>query len=280
MPDSQKWWDEFWSNSPSSRPSGRDTRETWYDLVWKVGYEYWEDVFKNNAPGHSMLECGCGSGKISAYFARKGYRCTLLDYSRQGIAVARNQFGELSLKGAYVIGDIRRLCFPDGKFDIVFSGGVLEFFPDAEHAIREMVRVLKPGGVFAANMVPDKFSIQTVADLERTIAYSARNLIRGRFREAFKMVRHIPQNYNVQKVPLGEYVRFCENAGLTSVCGAVTSPFPELSLPGFGKEYYSRMMKKLAPQWKRFNRSNSRWTEIWGITYSIYGIKKIEGATK
>lgn len=274
MPDSQKWWDEFWANRASPRPSVRNTHETWDDLVWKANYEYWEDVFETHAPGRSMLECGCGSGKISRHFAQKGYRCTLLDYSRQGIAVAKNHFRELSLKGTFVIGDIRRLCFPDGKFDMVFSGGVLEFFPDAEHAIREMVRVLKPGGVFAANMVPDKFSIQTIADLERTVACSAKNLFRGRFREVFKMVRHIPPSYNVQRVPLGEYVRFCENAGLTSVHGAVTSPFPELSLPGFGKEYYSRMMKRLVPQWKRFNQSNSRWTEIWGIVFSIYGIKK------
>jgi len=179
-----------------------------------------------------------------------------------------------SLRADYVIGDIRRICIADGKFDIVFSGGVLEFFPDAEHAIREMVRVLKPGGVFAANMVPDKISIQTVADLERTVANSARNLMKGRFRDAFKRVRHVPRDYDVQRVPLREYVRYCENAGLTSVSGAVTSPFPELSLPGVGKDYYSRMMRKMIPQWKRFNRSKSRWTEIWGIAYSIHGIKK------
>lgn len=274
MHDSQKWWDEFWAKSAPSRTPDRIFRDTWYDLVWRASYEYWEDVFETHAPGRSMLECGCGSAKISSHFARKGYRNTLLDYSSEGIAVARKHFRELSLDGSYVIGDIRRLCFPDGKFDIVFSGGVLEFFPDAEDAIREMVRVLKPGGVFAANMVPDKFSIQTIADLERTIANSARNLFRGRFREVFKMVRHIPVDYNVQRTSLGEYVRFCENAGLVSVCGAVTSPFPELSLPDFGKEFYFRMMKKMIPQWKSFNRSRSRWTEIWGIAYSIHGIKK------
>jgi len=274
MPNSQKWWDDFWTNQAHLRSVDRETHETWYDLVWKAGFEYWEDIFETHAPGRSMLECGCGSGKISRYFAQKDYRCTLLDYSGQGLAVAKNHFRELSLTGTFVIGDIRRLCFPDEKFDIVFSGGVLEFFPDAEPAIREMVRVLKPGGVFAANMVPNKFSIQTIADIERTIAYAVRNLIGGRLREVFKMVRHIPASYNVQHVPLREYIRFCENAGLTSVHGTVTSPFPELALPGFGKDFYARMMKKLVPQRKRFDQSKSRWTEIWGITYSIYGIKK------
>jgi len=96
--DSKKWWDEFWTNRACPHASKRHVQETWYDLVWNISYEHWEEVFDAIAPGRSMLECGCGSGKISLHFARRGYRCTLLDYSRQGIAVARNNFRALSLR--------------------------------------------------------------------------------------------------------------------------------------------------------------------------------------
>ena len=274
MGDSQQWWDEFWTRETSNSRAAGGTDETWYDLVWKVGLEFWHDLFEELAPGRKMLECGCGSARISRYMAHHGYQCTLIDYSEKALYIGKNGFDSLCLDGRFVIGDINHLCFPDGYFDIVFSGGVLEFFDDIQKPVDEMVRVLKPGGVFAANMVPRKFSIQTIADFERTLAYSFRNLVRGRFGDVFKRVQYVPPNYNVNSMSLQDYIDSCTQAQLEPVVGLVTSPFPELALPQMGKRLYARIMKRLLPQWRKFNLSKSHWTEIWGATYTVYGIKK------
>lgn len=47
---------------------------------------------------------------------------------------------------SHVIGDVHRLPFRDGSFDLVFSQAVLEHVADPRWAVQEMVRVLKPGG--------------------------------------------------------------------------------------------------------------------------------------
>jgi ubiquinone/menaquinone biosynthesis C-methylase UbiE len=274
MANTQKWWDDFWEKQSFPIASGEDNNETWHDLVWKVCFEYWEDIFKTLAPGKKMLECGCGSARVSQYMAQRGFQCTLLDYSESALSLAKKNFEALSLSGTFVAGDINHLSFSDGQFDVVYSGGVLEFFDDAQKPINEMVRILRPGGIFAANMVPNKFSIQTIADIERTLAYSFKNLVRGKIKDACKRVRMIPPDYKVSSMPLLKYVRICEKAGLTSVVGLATSPFPALALPRVGRKIYAAIMKKFIKQWHAFNESKSTWTEVWGITYTIYGIKK------
>ena len=274
MGESQQWWNEFWTRETSNTRDVGGNDETWHDLVWKVGLEFWHDLFEEFAPSRKMLECGCGSARVSRYMAHHGYQCTLIDYSEKALRLGKNAFDALALDGRFIIGDVNHLCFPDEHFDIVFSGGVLEFFDDVQKPVDEMARVLKRGGVFAANMVPRKFSIQTIADFERTLAYSCRNLVRGRFRDVLKRVQYVPSYYHVNSLDLQGYIDSCERAQLKPVDGLVMSPFPELALPRVGKRLYARIMKRFLPQWRKFNLSKNRWTEIWGATYTVYGIKK------
>ena len=81
------------------------------------------------------------------------------------------------------LGDINKLPFEDNSFDIVFSGGVLEYFENYEIPMSEMTRVLRPNGVFAANMVPRKFSIQTIADCAANIGSFFKSYITGNFKK-------------------------------------------------------------------------------------------------
>src|SRR5207244_4081937 len=53
---------------------------------------------------------------------------------------------------SFAVGDIERLAFPDAVFDVVLCMGVLEYV-DADRAIRELVRVTKPGGTLVASML-------------------------------------------------------------------------------------------------------------------------------
>ena len=218
-----------------------------------------------------MLEYGCGSAKVSQYMACRGYDCTLLDYSSTGLGLAQAAFRRLGLEGCFVIGDINQLGLAENQFDIVFSGGVLEFFTDFQQPIREVVRVLKPGGLFAINIVPNKFSVQTLADVERTFVQSAKNMAMRRWHQVFRRVRSVEPS--VSTASLQDYVDCLQAAGLTSISARCTSPFPSLSLGKWGNKLYMNTMRRLLRFWRNFNESPSHWTEFWGITYTIYGFK-------
>lgn len=270
--NSSKWWDDFWTEE-YVQDCSTDQNLSWYDLIWQENYRNWHSIFSQKTSGKKMLECGCGSAKISKFMAGRNYECTLLDCSEKALLCAKQNFLASGLNAEFVLGDINNLDFPDNSFDIIYSGGVLEFFHDVRRPMNEMIRVLKPGGIFAANMVPRKFSIQSIADLERTFIYSVRNMFKRDFKKAFQRVHMVPKEFNVNSLSIADYISLSEDIGLFSVVGRVISPFPNLALPDFGKKIYAKIMKRLIPEWRKFNDSNAAWTKAWGIVYSLYGIK-------
>jgi|GEM_PF-3361543 2-polyprenyl-3-methyl-5-hydroxy-6-metoxy-1,4-benzoquinol methylase len=244
MSTSRHDWEHFWEERLPEQAIFNEDPQTWNDLVWKVCLEDWYLLFQKFSPRMQLLECGCGSAKVSRYMAKRGYQCTMLDYSEEAIYLARTNFEALALTGEFVQGDVNHLPFPDGRFDVVHSGGMLEFFADIQTPIREMVRVLTPGGFFTANIVPNKFSCQTLADMERTLAHSVKCLCRGGL-DAFTVLHHLPPG--VSRAALSDYVRFCEAAGLTSVTGRCITPFPALALGHWGERMYARLLQRMLP---------------------------------
>lgn len=267
----QQWWDEFWRERSFDLSLSNLETESWVNLVWKVGLEEIDTLFKQFAPGKRMLECGCGKATVSHYMKMRGYDCVMLDYSKQAINLAKLSLARNSLKGEFVLGDMYKLPFIDNQFDLVYSGGVLEFFADITNPLREIVRVLKPGGLFVINIVPNKFSCQTLADIERTLAHSLKSFFTFRWREVLVWLKHLPPG--VSHMSLKSYIAAFKSAGLENVSGHCVTPFPSLSLGRIGERVYVRLVKRLLPQWKRFNHSRSRWSEIWGVAYTIHGVK-------
>jgi 2-polyprenyl-3-methyl-5-hydroxy-6-metoxy-1,4-benzoquinol methylase len=101
-----------------------------------------------------VLEVGCGRGSLSAYFADNGAECHLLDISPNAIKIAKASFEKYGLNGNFHIGDCLNLPFDDGRFDVVFSIGLLEHFEDVRLVIEEKHRVLKTGGLMFNYIVP------------------------------------------------------------------------------------------------------------------------------
>jgi ubiquinone/menaquinone biosynthesis C-methylase UbiE len=94
-----------------------------------------------------LLEIGCGMGTDLLQFARGGARCTGVDLTPRSIEITRHRFKLYGAEGEFMISDGERLPFQSESFDVVYSNGVLHHTPDTAGAIREVHRVLRPGGV-------------------------------------------------------------------------------------------------------------------------------------
>jgi SAM-dependent methyltransferase len=113
--------------------------------------------------GDLVLDLGCGFGRHAFEAARRGARVVALDAGADEVARVRGTFGamvdagELALdeaprRAGAVQGDALRLPFADGTFDRVIASEVLEHIPDDVAAMRELARVLRPGGVMAVTV--------------------------------------------------------------------------------------------------------------------------------
>jgi ubiquinone/menaquinone biosynthesis C-methylase UbiE len=93
-----------------------------------------------------LLEIGCGMGSDLLQFARGGARCTGIDLTPRSIEITRHRFRLYGADGDFMISDGECLPFRTESFDVVYSNGVLHHTPDTAGAIREVHRVLRPGG--------------------------------------------------------------------------------------------------------------------------------------
>jgi len=97
-----------------------------------------------------ILEIGCGTGNNLWFAAREGFSVTGIDAAPTAIAFAQRLFAEEKQSGDLAVGFFGDLAFPDASFDLVFDHGALTCTGRsmAEHTIREVHRVLRPGGKF------------------------------------------------------------------------------------------------------------------------------------
>jgi SAM-dependent methyltransferase len=117
--------------------------------------------------GHKVLDIGCGSGRHTA----EAYRCNGItaigaDRNREDLAAARDRLAyhdrlKVHGGGAWCLAaaDALALPFRDQVFDVIVCSEVLEHILDHQRAMREIVRVLKPGGALVVSVprwLPEK----------------------------------------------------------------------------------------------------------------------------
>lgn len=111
-------------------------------------------------PGNRVLDVGAGFGRHAFELARQGMRVVAVDHAASEVAGTRATFGAMIAAGdipparfvGVLRGDATRLPFEGGSFDAVITSEVLEHIPDDTGALAEMIRVLRPGGTFAATV--------------------------------------------------------------------------------------------------------------------------------
>jgi ubiquinone/menaquinone biosynthesis C-methylase UbiE len=96
--------------------------------------------------GDKVLETSVGTGLNFKYLPR-GIRRYGLDLAWDMLANCQENFRRWGMEGELFLGNAERLPFADESFDVVFHTGGINFFSDRAKAIREMIRVAKPGSL-------------------------------------------------------------------------------------------------------------------------------------
>jgi SAM-dependent methyltransferase len=96
--------------------------------------------------GRRVLDVGSGNGYVLSRYAAAGANVYGVDLTETAIGLCRRRFQIVGLPGHFVVGNAESLPFESGQFDCVCSMGVLHHTPDTARAVRELSRVLRPGG--------------------------------------------------------------------------------------------------------------------------------------
>jgi tellurite methyltransferase len=109
-------------------------------------------------PPMAVLDAGCGGGRNLVYVLRSGYEVFAVDQSAEAVAQVRALAARLAPRlpeTNFRAEAVERMSFEGASFDLVISSAVLHFARNEEqwwHMVREMWRVLVPGGLFFARL--------------------------------------------------------------------------------------------------------------------------------
>jgi SAM-dependent methyltransferase len=142
----------FWERTPcgswdATAPEG--TAE-YFEQIERRRYELEPFIHRFAGFGETrdqrVLEIGVGLGTDHVQFARAGARLTGVDLTAHGVDLVRRRLALEGLESDVRQADAEHLPFDDDSFDVVYSWGVLHHTPDTARAVREALRVLRPGG--------------------------------------------------------------------------------------------------------------------------------------
>lgn len=93
--------------------------------------------------GRRILEIGCGTGHWAGFFSELGLEVFGVDLSSGMVRVAQSRGIE---RARFALADASSLPFPSGSFDVGCAITTLEFVSDAQAALEELTRCVRPGG--------------------------------------------------------------------------------------------------------------------------------------
>ncbi len=258
----------------------RDSNQHTHLFEWIKAQQVLRLLHTHDITGGRTLEYGCGAAGISLFLAQHGYATHLSDLSRAALAVAdmtRAHAAAPHNHRSQTVADAMRMPYADGSFDAVMSYGLLEHFTPAEldRLLSESVRVLRPGGLFIADIVPGLRSLNvrtlgtlvgyagSVAAHALTLRWGALGTLHDAYFEPF-----FESTYSDR-----EWVALLQHHPLTQVRVDVCRPFPPLPLSGAAEAAYTRLIRASLPLHHRFDAANNWFTRRWGWMYLASGIR-------
>ena len=228
------------------------------------------------------LEVGCGSGGVSLFFHNtRDWEVSLVDLSDEALTFARRNFRAYArthaqkpaARAAFVKADALTLPYASESFDVVMSFGLLEHFTDIERPIAEQIRVLRRGGLFWADLVPRRFSVETFSYIPARAKKVLQYMLAGKFKE---LIRATEADFYENSYSLDDYVAMLEKCG-----GQVKHALGNRPVTSFGRIpllsdallnfYKTDLVQKW---WKDFDLSNSRFSKWWGAGWWVLASKQ------
>ena len=141
------------------------------EVLSERGYQSWRALLWNQMRGTRILEVGVGTGKNMAYYP-EGAHVTAIDLTPGMLERARTRAATLNLDLDLRLGDVQALDFPDASFDSAVATFVFCSVPDPILGLRELRRVVKPGGqvLLLEHMRSENRSIAALMDLLNPLA--------------------------------------------------------------------------------------------------------------
>jgi ubiquinone/menaquinone biosynthesis C-methylase UbiE len=94
-----------------------------------------------------VLDLGCGPGALTEFLLHQGAQVHAIDFDLDLIKAAVHRTREHAEHARFLVGRVERLPYRDAVFDACMADSILEHVPKWEQTLREVTRVLKPGGV-------------------------------------------------------------------------------------------------------------------------------------
>ena len=127
------------------------TRQADEEMGWRLRML---GIGKDDYKDKTVLDMGCGTGEYALWYASNGAKeVTGVDLSEGSLALANQKKNESAIDNVtFHRMNVLELDFPDNSFDYVYSVGVLHHTGDPETGLKEMCRVVKPGGVIVISL--------------------------------------------------------------------------------------------------------------------------------
>lgn len=214
--------------------------------------------------GKDVLEIGVGMGADHLEWAKaRPKSLTGIDLTDRAVEFTRARLTAYGFEPNVMAADAENLPFADGSFDIVYSWGVLHHSPDTPRAIREVIRVLRPGGI-ARVMIYHRYG------LVGYMLWTRYALLKGRPGTSLEEIyaKHL-ESPGTKAYTVEEAREMF--AGCTRVHPSVSLAFGDLLEGGVGQRHRSALLgaaKAMWPRWfiRRFMRS-------WGTQLFVEAVK-------
>ena len=140
------FWDRSWAESDGERIAR---------YIQGMGMETDDMMERMRARKmHRVCDAGCGCGAYTLRLAVNGFEVSGFDVSARAVAMARWLLEENHAAAALKVASVLDTGYGDGQFDAVICRDVLDHMPekDAARAIRELHRIVRPGGLVYATV--------------------------------------------------------------------------------------------------------------------------------
>jgi 2-polyprenyl-6-hydroxyphenyl methylase/3-demethylubiquinone-9 3-methyltransferase len=99
------------------------------------------------SPTDKFLDVGCGPGLLTEFMIEQGVNGLGIDIDAQLVKTAKTRLEKREMKAGFLVGRTEQLPYRDGVFDICVANSLLEHALDWEATLKEITRILKPGGL-------------------------------------------------------------------------------------------------------------------------------------